>query len=29
LIFTPAALILPSRIKAWLQTRFGLFKTAS
>jgi len=29
LIFTPAALILPSRIKAWLQIRFGLFKTAS
>jgi multidrug efflux pump len=29
LIFTPAALILPSRIKTWLQTRFGLFKTAS
>ncbi len=29
LIFTPAALILPSRIKACLQTRFGLFKTAS
>ena len=29
LIFTPAALILPSRIKAWLQSRFGLFKAAS
>ena len=29
LIFTPAALILPSRVKAWLQNRFGLFKTAS
>ena len=29
LIFTPAALILPSRLKAWLQNRYGLFKTAS
>jgi hypothetical protein len=29
LIFTPAALILPSRVKEWLQNRFGLFKTAS
>ena len=29
LIFTPAALILPSRIKAWLQTRFGLFKATT
>lgn len=25
LIFTPAALILPSRIKSFLQNRFGLF----
>jgi multidrug efflux pump len=29
LIFTPAALILPSRIKAWLQARYGLFKTST
>ncbi len=29
LIFTPAALILPSRIKTWLQNRFGLFETAT
>jgi multidrug efflux pump len=27
LIFTPAALILPSRIKSFLQNRFGLFNT--
>ena len=29
LIFTPAALILPSRIKTWLQARYGLFKTST
>ena len=29
LIFTPAALILPSRIKKWLENRFELFKSSS
>ena len=29
LIFTPAALILPSRIKAWLEHRFKLLKSSS
>jgi multidrug efflux pump len=29
LIFTPAALILPSRIKIWLENRFELFKSSS
>jgi len=29
LIFTPAALILPSRIKSWLENRFELFKSSS
>jgi multidrug efflux pump len=29
LIFTPAALVIPSRIKAWLQNRYDLFKATS
>ncbi len=29
LIFTPAALILPSRIRSWLENRFEFFKTSS
>jgi len=29
LIFTPAALIFPSRIKIWLENRFELFKSSS
>ena len=29
LIFTPAALVIPSRIKAWLQNRYDLFKPTS
>ena len=29
LIFTPAALILPSRIRTWLENRFEFFKTSS
>jgi multidrug efflux pump len=29
LIFTPAALILPSRIKAWLEHRFKFLKSSS
>jgi multidrug efflux pump len=29
LIFTPAALVIPSRIRAWLQNRYDLFKPTS
>ena len=29
LIFTPAALVIPSRIKAWMQNRYDLFKPTS
>ena len=29
LIFTPAALIIPSRIRAWMQNRYDLFKPTS
>ena len=29
LIFTPAALILPTRIKSWLENRFEFFKASS
>ncbi len=29
LIFTPAALILPSRVKGWLKNRVGLFETVT
>ena len=29
LIFTPAALVIPSRIRAWMQNRYDLFKPTS